>query len=61
MFYGCESLVYLHGLEKWVVSKARCFKSMFNHCSLLSDILKLNNWNVSNVEYFQGMFMNVQC
>ena len=29
---------------------------MFNECSSLKDVKPLENWNVSNGNYFSGMF-----
>ena len=44
MFYHCNSLSDIKGLENWNVSNGNNFSYMFSYCQSLSDIKGLENW-----------------
>ena len=60
MFYSCQSLQDLNGLQNWNVSNGTDFKNMFYACESLQDLNRLQNWNVFNGTDFSGMFYSCQ-
>lgn len=56
MFYGCNFLKHISGLDKWNTSSLQSSNHMFYQCSSLSDINDLRNWDMSNVKNYVDMF-----
>ena len=56
MFYLCDSLENLNGLQNWNVSNGIKFFTMFAYCESLQDLSGLEKWNVANGENFSYMF-----
>ena len=56
MFYECESLKNIEGLEFLNTEEVHNFKNMFYECSNLSDLKPIKNWDVSKGNNFEGMF-----
>lgn len=51
MFYGCNNLEHIVGVENWDVSNVQSFNSMFYNCNNLQS-LDLHNWYTPNVINF---------
>jgi surface protein len=56
MFYKCDELECIRGLEAWDVSRVQNMRWMFAGCHALQDISGLAGWNVSNVLDMNLMF-----
>ena len=56
MFYYCQYLTSIEGLEDWNVSNITSMGSMFYYCQYLTSIEGLEDWNVSNVTSMDAMF-----
>lgn len=57
MFYSCESLVGLD-LSNFDMSNVIYIDSMFNMCSVLTEIKGIDDWNTSNVTAMNYIFGN---
>lgn len=55
MFYGCNNLINIIGIEDWDVSNCDDFCEMFANCKELEKI-DLSSWDVSNGSTFERMF-----
>ncbi len=55
MFYTC-SITDLSAISKWNVGNVTCMDSMFFGCSKLTSASGINNWDITKVESFGGMF-----
>lgn len=57
MFYGCSSLTTLN-VSNWNTSKFTSMEYMFHGCTNLQTITGLENLDISNVQYFNSMFVD---
>ena len=56
MFYKCESLKTLEGLENWKINMVIYMQNMFYACINLQDITALTKWFVNSNTAMQFMF-----
>ena len=56
LFYGCEELVSIEGMDKWDTSNVTDMSSMFRRCSKLETLDGLGSWDTSNVTDMKYMF-----
>lgn len=57
-FASCHKLEYIENIENLkIYPSCKSLSFMFSCCNKLEE-LNLNNWNVSNIEWFSGMFMS---
>ncbi|MBR2674263.1 MAG: BspA family leucine-rich repeat surface protein, partial [Mogibacterium sp.] len=57
IFYGCHSLTSVGDLSKWNIgSKATSISYLFDNCRSLETLTGYENWDVSNVQNFTGVF-----
>ena len=59
LFYGCKSLKEID-LSSFNTSKVKSIAGMFAECENLKTIYVSNNWDVTNVEYSDNMFLNCE-
>lgn len=57
MFYGCENLESIEGLNSWQTNNVTDISYMFYDCYKLTS-LRLNNWQTNNVINMSYMFYN---
>ena len=55
MFYNCQKLTAINGIENWDTSKVTTMQSLFHRCYDLTS-LNLSNWNTSNVTNMNYLF-----
>jgi len=56
MFFECEKLKSIGGLNNWDVSKVKYMTYMFYDCYRLNNIGDISNWKTSKVENMNKMF-----
>ncbi len=56
MFYHCENLESLSGIDNWDTKYVSDMRHMFGGNYNISSLLPLKDWNVSNVRYMQSLF-----
>ena len=57
LFYGCESLIEINGLNCWNTKNVTSMADMFNSCKKLTKI-NLESFDTNNVTVFKKMFNN---
>lgn len=55
MFYRCDKLITVDGIEGWDMHSAEYLSYMFNVCRALKTI-PIENWDTGNVKTVEGMF-----
>jgi surface protein len=55
MFFDCNELIAIYGIDKWNVSALTTMETMFSECYNLK-CLDLSRWNISNVTNIDGVF-----
>ena len=58
MFWGCENLNDLTGIQNWKLENAKLFCRMFGNCKNLTDANALQYWNMSQAVDISYMFEN---
>lgn len=56
IFYGCENLKSIKGLQYWDMSEKTYLDEIFARCCFLTNIEGLEAWDTSNVEEIGGLF-----
>lgn len=60
MFYGCENLKHIDGLDCFDTQKVKNMAFMFQHCSGLEQCSMLKRLDTRSVQSMKGMFRNSQ-
>ena len=58
MFWGCENLKDLTGIQNWKLENAKLFCRMFGNCKNLTDANALQYWNMTQAIDISYMFEN---
>ncbi len=58
MFYYCEQLSTITGIENWDTSSVTDMSAMFSYCEQLSTITGIENWDTSSVTDMSEMFIS---
>ena len=58
MFYGCDKITSIEGLNNWYTAYCENMEGMFKNCVQLKTIPKIQNWNVTKVKKMNEMFCN---
>ena len=58
MFWGCENLKDLTGIQNWKLENAKLFGRMFANCKNLTDVNALQYWNMTKAIDISYMFEN---
>lgn len=64
MFYQCQNLKSIKGIEDWNLGTCKDASYMFSNCVNLETVGDISNWNVAGVKNFEMMFdqcKNLKC
>ena len=56
MFFKCEKLIKIEGLDKWDTSKVTDMSFMFSQCNKLESLQDISKWDTKKVTNMSGMF-----